>query len=136
MLTVSLTAAETLAGVLVTVSTVSVTGAPPEPEPPPEDPPDEDEPPEVEPDDPEALADGLPALFEPPELALEDVPELEFEPPVEEEVEDEEGWDRCRREDDSSPTVVGIGGRFDHGRRAGHVLGRRRLALAVADGDG
>jgi hypothetical protein len=108
LLTVSLTVEATFAGVLVTVSTVSVTGEPPEVEPPPEDPPDEDEPPEVpprEPDDPEAFEELPLALFEPPELELDGVLEVEFEP-----VEEEDGEDSVAgAEDDSCPTASGAG---------------------------
>ncbi len=106
MLTVSLTPAATFAGVLATVSTVSVTGAVAEVEPPPEDPPDEDEPPEVppdeEPEDPEAL-ELPPAPLEPPELELDGVLGVEFDPLDEEDDED---------------SVVGAGGRFAHRPRS------------------
>jgi hypothetical protein len=94
---------------LETVSTVSVTGEPPEVEPPPEDSPDEDEPPEVppdgEPEDPEALEELPLALFEPPELELDGVFELEFEPLV----EDGEDSVAGAAEEDSCPTAAGAG---------------------------
>jgi hypothetical protein len=93
---------------LVTVSTVSVTGELPEVEPPPEDPPDEDEPPEVppdeEPEDPEPLEELPLALLEPPELELDGVLEVEFEPLGEEGEDSVAG-----AEDDSCPTATGAG---------------------------
>lgn len=98
--------AATFAGVLVTVSTVSVTGAVPVVEPPPEDPPDEGEPPEAppdeEPEDPEALEELPLALLEPPEPESDGVLGVEFELVGE---EDEDSV--AAAEDDSCPTATG-----------------------------
>jgi hypothetical protein len=92
---------------LVTVSTVSVTGSPPELEPLPEDPPDEDEPPEPEPaeelDDPEALC-------EPPLEPFEPLEPLELELELLGEVEVGEDSDPLPPADAGSlPAVVGAG---------------------------
>ena len=73
-------------------------------EPPPEDPPDLDEPPDEEPDDPEALVEPPLALFEPLELELAAVLEVEFEP-----LGEEDEGSVAGAEDDSFPTATGAG---------------------------